>query len=387
MREGTLLKAKLTAITVLLLILCAGQILHAEDNSDAWAKHLATTLETAFNTHDIAAGDSTFDLDAFLDRVTKDVTAPKGFAETFRTRVKNKSLVGSIMSATSNEASFKFLRVHKVNGESWAICRLYQKGRGVNYLEWILGADAQGNPKFIDYYSLLTGERRSETMRRSFVAVVTEANLGATRDIAAGDKSVADFGHDYQTGKYAAVLDDYKALPVAFQQSKAILAMRVVAAEHLQDLQPEAYTDALTDFQNLYPKDPSLDLLSLGGLIHEKKYDEAQQAVSRLEAFTGGDAYLQSLHGDYAMQAGGDDNFAAARKYFEAAIAAEPTLKQPYYGLVTLSLKTKDFDQTAEMLDEIRAKFNVHFKDLTTVPAYAEFVKSPAYEKWKAEQN
>jgi hypothetical protein len=373
----------LTAI----LIVCASQIVRAEDNSDAWARHLATTLETAFSTHDIAMGDSTFDADSFLDRITKDVIAPKGFAETYRARLKKNSLVGTIMAATSNEASFKFLRVHKVNEESWAICRLYQKGRGVNYLEWILGADAQGNPKFVDYYSLLIGERRSETMRRSYVAVVTQANLGASRDMAASDKSVSQFMQDYRTGKYAAALDDFKSLPAAFQQSKAILAMRVVAAEHLQDLQPEAYTDALADFQNLYPKDPSLDLLSLDGLIHEKKYDDAQQAVSRLETFTGGDAYLQHLHGAYALQAGGDENLAAAKKYFEAAIATEPTLKPPYYGLVALSLKTGDFNRTAELLDELHVKFNVDLKNLVTTPAYGEFVKSDAYQKWKAEQN
>ncbi len=66
----------------------------------------------------------------------------------------------------------------------------------------------------------------------------------------------------------------------------------------------------------------------------------------------------------------------------EAAAAEEPTLKSAYYFLVDLALKERNFAKTAELLSILESKCHVTFKDLTTVRAYAEFVKSPEYKGW-----
>jgi len=81
---------------------------------------------------------------------------------------------------------------------------------------------------------------------------------------------------------------------------------------------------------------------------------------------------------------GGSANLSAAQKEYDKAIALEPTLHEPYWELVYLSLQTKDFDRTVELLNRIQRELHVRIADLEKLPTYAEFVKSDAYRKWKA---
>jgi hypothetical protein len=83
------------------------------------------------------------------------------------------------------------------------------------------------------------------------------------------------------------------------------------------------------------------------------------------------------------MMEGGAKALAAAKVSYQRSIDTEPTLAKPYWGLVTLSLKTRDFDQTAAMLDQIEQKLHLKIGDLEAIPLYAGFVKSDAYSKWK----
>jgi hypothetical protein len=383
-----------SGLFLLAVLLFSSSHLLADDNSDAWAKSLATTLSAAFDAHDIPAGDATFDMNAFLDRVTTGVTAPNGFDAVYRKAFQSKSVLGLLINGSDNGGTSHFLRTRHVRGQVWALCRLLTKKGSLDYAEWVLGADAQGSPKFVDVYSLVSGERVSQALRRSYIANVSRGRGGgggsltnADRDVAANATTVWPFVHDFNTARYSDALDAYKSLPASLQQIKPIMAMRVLAAENVQTLRPDDYTSALADIQAAYPKDPCVDLLSFDSLLRQKDFDGVHQILDRLQTFTGGDSYLQYLQGNIDLMQGGNDRLADAQTQFQNAIAAEPTLVQPYWGMLRLSLKTRNFDQTAAMLDALRKTFNVRFNNLETVAAYAEFVKSDAYAKWKAEQN
>jgi hypothetical protein len=388
------LKAKLAAFLAGLFIVCAVPSLRADDNSDASTKQLAVTLEAAFNKHDIAAANATFDMDTFLDRATAGIPAPPTLLTDFRQRARTKSLLSSMIAAAGSDGSCHFLRTLQVNGEVRALCRELGSQGSLDYEEFVLGADAEKTPKFVDLYSAVDAELTSESIHRIFIAEYCHAQGGVPGQFSGFDRQIADnaaavlqFISDSETGRYGQALSEYKALPAAIQRQKPIMSIRIHAAEHLQSLRPDEYIIAVADIQAAYPNDLCADLNSLGVLVREKRLSEAHEALDRLETFTGGDAYLQYRHGCLALMAGGDENLAAAKKYFDAAIDTESTLQQTYWAMLELSLKTKDFDLTAQMLTDLEQKFGVHLKDPQTVPAYAEFVKSDAYQKWKAEQN
>jgi len=54
----------------------------------------------------------------------------------------------------------------------------------------------------------------------------------------------------------------------------------------------------------------------------------------------------------------------------------EPGLMDPYWSLVTLTLKEKDYDETLKTLRLIRDKFGVSFADLATLLLYKEFIET-----------
>ena len=77
---------------------------------------------------------------------------------------------------------------------------------------------------------------------------------------------------------------------------------------------------------------------------------------------------------------GGD--LAAARADLKRAMDAAPGLIDPYWSLVTVSLKDRNFDETLKTLRLIRQKFQMQVGDLTTIPLYKEFTESPQFQEW-----
>ena len=355
------------------------------------AKDLARQLEAAVTAGDSAKTASLLDMDRLIDRTTSGVAAPEDFRTGFRDGMKKAQSPAGAIAKAAQGGTYKVLRVRQVNSERRVLCRMVLENGGLNYHDWVVGKDAQGKPTFVDIYVGITGELMSQTMRRLYVAASVQANptwierlTGSDKSYAANIDKIDQFNRDMQGGNSDAALADYKALPQDMRQNKYFLIMRLVAASRVQEQSPQGYQAAAADLQKLFPGDPSLDLVCLDGLVTDHKYAEARKGVDRLEKFTGGDAYLQFLRGNLYLMEGGDANFAAAKKSFRQSIATEPTLQQPYWGLVTLSLKTRNFDETAATLNEIERKLPLKIGDLQNVPDYAEFVKSPAYQKWKA---
>jgi hypothetical protein len=54
--------------------------------------------------------------------------------------------------------------------------------------------------------------------------------------------------------------------------------------------------------------------------------------------------------------------------------------------LVSISLNECEFGQTAKSLTRIRDQQHLDLSGIATDPNFAEFVKSPEYQKWTAEK-
>ena len=100
---------------------------------------------------------------------------------------------------------------------------------------------------------------------------------------------------------------------------------------------------------------------------------------NRIDKFIGGDPYLHVLRANCHFL---NDEPAKAREFIQKALAAEPTLIDAYWMVVHFALTDQDHDETLRLLNEIDEKFELVFEDLTQVPEYAEFVKSPQYREW-----
>jgi len=227
----------------------------------------------------------------------------------------------------------------------------------------------------------------STTMRRMYLPIVAEKNRSALAKLSGSDDDlvehiaeIRDMKQGVLTGQYSEVLRIYRSLPESLRQDKSVLVMRAQAAMEVGD--PE-YLQALEDLRRLYPDDPCVELKSIDYFRLMKQYDSARKSCDRVSELVGGDPSMLVAKGHLYLA---ENNVAKARDMFDAAVAAEPTLVDAYLGFVELSLAEKNFGDTLRWLNTLRDRFQVEFADPTSLPEFAEFVKSPEYQAWVAEQ-
>ena len=137
-------------------------------------------------------------------------------------------------------------------------------------------------------------------------------------------------------------------------------------------------TAALADFEKAYPNDPAYHFVAIDAHILAEDFGKAREAIAKLEKQVGGDPYLEFLRGNTFMMEGKTEE---AKTRLKSAIEREKDLEDPYWSLISISIDEKNFAKTAHWLDRIEA-LGVELGDLTEVPYYAEFVKSPEYKTW-----
>ncbi|HWF67401.1 MAG TPA: hypothetical protein VN670_08850, partial [Acidobacteriaceae bacterium] len=358
---------------IALIVLLFSQVVHAQQAlpNQAQVVALARQLEVAINKGDVASAEDTLDVEALLDREMAGVSAPASFAAGFRVGARrNLSLMAGIIQ-NAKGGTYRFLRVRQINGQTRALFRILGAGGGVNYHDWIVGTDAAGRMRFQDAFIALTGEEISQSLRRLYIVGAVQGNptlldklTGVDKQYAANISTVLQIIRDAQGGNYSAALTSYQSLPQGLRENKTMMVLRLGAVSNLQKQRPQEYNAAVSDFRRLFPHDACLDLVCLDQLIETGAYPEARESIDRIEAFTGQDAYLDAMRANMYRLQGGSANLSAAQKEYEKAIALEPTLHEPYWGLVYLSLQNKDFDRTVELLNRIQRELHVRIADL-----------------------
>jgi hypothetical protein len=151
---------------------------------------------------------------------------------------------------------------------------------------------------------------------------------------------------------------------------------RLRAAQAIDD---DEYSTVLEEFRQLYPQDPCLDLLLIDYYFMKNDYARVNESTNRLDKSLGGDPYLNVLRSN--MSASGGD-LKAARGFADRAIKEEPTLASGYLALLNVSILERTHKESLELLKKLDKTFRTKFDDLSKVPEYAEFARSPEYKEW-----
>jgi tetratricopeptide (TPR) repeat protein len=345
----------------------------------AWAQNAETK---------IAAGDVTgieIDFAILADRATKGVEAPEkfkaGFIKGVTERAGANNIGTQLVTQVKSGATVKLLRVKTDARGTHALFRVLS-GAGVNYLDVFLERLA-GKVVAVDVYIFLSGEKLGQSIGRAFMLTAADANKNFIERLVTDQQQFVKFApkltemNEANVKKdFPAVLKIFDALPPAMKREKPFLLARYLAASSVND--DKQYQRAIEDFEVAFPNDPALSLLMIDGHFLRKNYDKALASVEALDKQVN-DPFLNVLRGNMYVEKGNSPE-AAAR--FKAAIAGEKTLEDGYWALITLMMREKKWKETGEWLNTIEREAGVVLADLTTIPEYADFVKSPEYKKW-----
>lgn len=366
------------SMNLLLALLLASQAL-----SEADALDLARKIEKSIAEEGGGWVDRAFDVDAMVDRALQGVEASEASKSGFRKGVKKSFSVGKkIAENLKGEASFKFLRVRTVDGRTRALFRLIADG-SINFQEFLLEASPGGGARAVDFFTWLNGEWVSESIRRMYVtALASEPGalgkvVGKDNDYAANLPKVQRMQALREPGKPEEALKLFASLPASLKKEKCVLIVRCMAAG---DVGGKEAIDALEAFRKVFPGDASISILSLAPCTAAGRFDQALLAVDELEKALGGDAYLHYQRAEIHFAAGAMDQ---ARAAAAKAIAEEKTLTEPYWVMVTISLKEKKFADTSKWLLVIEKDLGIEIGDVAQIDEYKEYAASPECKAWR----
>jgi tetratricopeptide (TPR) repeat protein len=297
-------------------------------------------------------------------------------------------ITAKIYDELKRGGSYKCVRI-EINGpEPFAMYRFnLAQQRGVNYHRIYLKRNADGSIVASDVFVLLTAERLSETLRRSWVPFAqSELRSGLERLLLPRDPYVdslvmlGKFAQLAASQKSVEALELYRKLPPAAQRDKSALVLRVVAASTVSE---EEFLEAVKDLRKYLPDDVAADFILVGSYRIRRKFAEALECLDRTSKRMGGDSMLLVSRAQILLEM---KRVPEAREAIEDAILGEPDLSDAYSIGIDVSLADQNFDETVKYLTILESQFGQKWKDLREVPGFAEFVKTPQYEKWAETQ-
>ena len=362
-----------------------------ETPSDDECRLFAESLEKAMLAGNVDAFVAAVDWDSMLDRATASTEASEKDRHAFIASAKESLIApGSNLRHLVQQAAngnFRFLCVQTAGKEKQVVFRVLAPDGRWNYYRLVLGHTTDSRVRAVDWYFIGNGMVLSQYCRRMFLPVVAATSQSALARLTQSEKDFirnADkfkqISIELRNGRNEQVLKIYATLPPSLQKEKFFLLARTQAAAVVGE---KEHLDALEAFQAYCPGDPCLDVLLIDHYRLKKQFDRALASIDTLDKAVGGDPYLNVLRARMHIE---KNDFAKARECAQKAVAAEDTLQLAYWSLITACLGSKDFAETNRLLTAVQEKCGAKIDDLTTIPVYAEYVKSPEYKEWLEKQ-
>src|SRR5205823_2914308 len=117
--------------------------------------------------------------------------------------------------------------------------------------------------------------------------------------------------------------------------------------------------------------------------VLQKQYDEALKCLDRTHEQVR-DPLLLARRASLMLLT---KNVAEARKNAQEAVRGEPDFSDGYTVALDVAVADQNHDETVAFLNVLEKKFGYKWKDLRSVPIFAEFVKSPQYTSWAETQS
>jgi hypothetical protein len=292
-----------------------------------------------------------------------------------------------IIAEVKRGGRYSLLRRRELDGRKSVLMRLILEDGSVNYHEFLLHRSSDGQVVAEDVYIYLSCEKLSRTFRNMMLVFLADSKKGFVAKLKEADQvylknvnDVIELTSAAQSGKNAKALSIFRKLPPELQKEKSLQLLAIKAA---QEGEESEYLVELERFRKAHPKDVAIDFLSIDYYVLKKQYGEAQKSIEKLDKAVGGDPFLQILKGGMLNQAG---KSAEAKWIIEKALEDDSKLILGYWARIGIAVEEKNHGDTLTWLKKVEETglVKVSPDNIKSSELYAEFVKSPEFEKLKS---
>ncbi len=288
----------------------------------------------------------------------------------------------SLERSLKDGGTYKLLGNRMIDGQRRIKFRLIQSNGAFNYNDYIVVNHA-GKVRAIDIYVLLTGEFVTQSLRRALLPLAADANKSIVERLTERESVyVQNLDKISKLAKFQddpkGALEIYQQLPEVLKRDKNVLTIRVQAASLTDD--DQAYLAAMEDYRSTFPKDPSVQVISIDFFILEGRNQEAIDALTKLEKLSGPDAHLNTMRAGIYAKMG---NLKAARRETSAGFALEPDLPELVNLAIALDLAAGDEPAALAKVEDARRR-KVDLSGVEQNPGYAAFMAKQGQAATKA---
>lgn len=359
------------------------------------AKQFGEALEKAIAANDRPSVEKLLHVGEIVDRCVSDLNPSASLVNGIKAAIATGGpIIGSLLSTVENGGSFKLLRVKNVDDSFRPVFRLLFPESGVNYFEFELARYPDGQVGMSDLHVAMIGEPFTQNIRRLTVPAIQEGKNGKLNRLSGRERPYLDNIQKFEeinkavrTGqKAAAALATFRSLPAELQKEKTF---QILALQLAQNVSEEDYSKEMKRFRETHPNDPAMDIISIDYLSVKKQFGKALECIDRLDRSVGGDPYLHCMRGNMHVMA---EKWDDAKKSFQKAIQQEPTLHEPYWGMVGVLVSQKNYDETVVWLKKlvVNAEYDFDLDWIKSQELYRDFIKTPhfkSFETWYRERS
>ncbi|MFK7774993.1 MAG: hypothetical protein AB8F94_22830 [Saprospiraceae bacterium] len=373
-----------------LLITFSMVILSAQTEEEEWDSYLnyyADTLAYTIRQDDTTFLNSLFDEELFLQKILlqKEDKNIQSYNKIYSRKLKKEMNLGEMIVNAVDTGHYDFVNQYtSVDGDIHMIFRLLGMDGKFNYhdyqLEW-----ADSLYKITDVYFYANGEKLSETLQtiyRNLLRGALDVKVGNSQSNDA-QKEVNKFVEikkllnekEYQEANLL-----YQTIPEKVREERIYKYWRIRIAENLSN---QEYADAITDYNNSYPDDPSFFFLAFDKALVEENWDLALKYLNKLDISVGLDPFLDYYRGLIYFS---NDDLPNAFEYF-SKIQKDYSFELLYDFLLDICITTKRNIKAVEVLNDYLSDFNYVKSDLIiwVKENYPDFSRTAEFLVWEKE--
>ena len=286
-----------------------------------------------------------------------------------------------LIEEKKNEASYEFVKFYKDKTNKYHLLFRFFSANGINYHDHLL-KKVKGTPKIVDTYIFMSGENLSDTYRTIYKNALYGSNF-LTKDISDG-RYVKDMNKLKKIrllnskGKFMKSHKVYQSISSTSKQEKIFKLTNITITSNIS---LELYEEALDDYDEKYPNDPSLQLMAIDRYLIKKEYDKSLLAIDKLDSLVKGDSFLNYLRGNVNFL---KKDYSSAQSNYKNTIKEYPEFFDVYESLLNLYLETNNRKNAIDILDIYVSKFNVSKEEIKTNYKKSDprFVNSKEFMNW-----